>query len=366
MKTRSKPFRGAIAALSLILSAGLAACGAGSGNANLKKITIAFGNPAFSLTVVEAYLPLAEHWWRQEGYDVTVVPNQGTQAATQVLIGGRAQFVIGNTAPGLAAAARGDAPIQVVAATANTQWSLVTPKSSGITRADQLKGKKIGDAVAGSGGAIYLEQLLKSAGLDPKRDVQQNVVGFGPAGYEALKSGRVQAFFSFAADIDTQIAQYNFIYDPQWRTYPDYGLLTTKQIVDRDPKMVEAIARGVVKSMAFLQASPECAAKIFRARYAHGGAGGLTPDQENVAMRLSLKDRELTLKSNGGRDWGAVPPSGLAAMQTFLKNQGQLSSPLPVERLLPAIDGLAAKANEFDLAALQSDARSCKVPGGGR
>jgi NitT/TauT family transport system substrate-binding protein len=363
MKTTSPRLRAFAAGLGLLVSAALTACG-GSGSAGLQKVTIAFGNPAFSLTVVEAYLPMAMRWWREEGYDVTVVPNQGTQAATQVLIGGRAQFVIGNTAPGLAAAARGDAAVQVVSATANNQWSLVTPKDSGITRPAQLKGKKIGVAVAGSGGAVYLDQLLEDAGLDPEHDVEQIVVGFGAAAYQALKSGKVQAFFSFAADLDNQIAQgaqYNFMFDPQWRRFPDYGLLTTKQVVDRDPEMVEAIARGVAKSMAFLQASPECAVKVFRAEYAGPGGGGLTPEQENVAMKLSLEDRELTLKSTGGDDWGAVRPDGLAAMQAFLKGQGQLQSPAPVERLLPAIDGLAAKANDFDTAALRAQAQTCRV-----
>ncbi|OPG14138.1 ABC transporter substrate-binding protein [Microbispora sp. GKU 823] len=361
MKTTLR-LRTLAAALTVIVSAALTSCGADSDSAGLKKVTIAFGNPAFSLTVVEAYLPLARQWWRKEGYDVTLVPNQGTQAATQVLIGGRAQFVIGNTAPGLAAAARGDADIQVVSATANNQWSLVTPKDSGITQPAQLKGKKIGVAVAGSGGAVYLDQLLRDAGLDPNKDVEQIVVGFGAAAYEALSSGRVQAFFSFAADLDNQIAQgaeYTFMYDEQWRKFPDYGLLTTKQVADGDPKMVEAIARGVAKSMAFLQASPECAAKIFRTDYAGSGAGGLTPDQEKTAMTLSLKDRELTFQANGGHDWGAVPAEGLTAMQAFLQRTGQLTTPVPTERLLPAIDGLTAKANDFDHDALRAEATAC-------
>ncbi|GAA5044703.1 NitT/TauT family transport system substrate-binding protein [Thermocatellispora tengchongensis] len=364
MNRRSLRFRALAAVIGMLAGATLAGCGSGSGSGSedLKQVTIAFGNPAFSLTVVEAYLPLAREWWREEGYDVTVVPNQGSQAATQVLIGGRAQFVIGNTAPGLAAAARGDADIQLVAATANNQWSLVAPEGGGITRPEQLRGKKIGVAVAGSGGAVYLDQLLRDAGLDPEKDVEQVVVGFGAAAYEALSSGRVQAFFSFAADIDNQIAQgarYTFMYDEQWRRFPDYGLLTTKQVVDVYPEMVEAIARGVAKSMAFLEASPECAAKVFRAGYAGSGGGGLTPEQEVTAMKLSLEDRVQTLKSTGGDDWGAVRLDGLAAMQEFLKAQGQLDTPAPVSRLLPEIDGLAAKANDFDRDALRAEARAC-------
>lgn len=334
-------------------------------NANaeeLKKVKIAHGNPLMLSAVFELYVPLAMGWWKDEGLDVDVLFSQGTSAAVQNIIGGGAEIGMGNTTPWLSADTKGLTDIRMVAAMRNTSWRILTMADSGITTPQQLKGKTIGLAVAGSGGAMYLDTMLRRAGLDPQNDVRKVVIGLGAQAFDAIASKRVDAALTFMGEIATFKALGNdatYFQEDEWLNFPDYSLFATEEAIKKDPTTIEKLARGIVKAQVFAEASPECVAKIFRKN--HGGANRkLTLAQDTEIEKSNLAETDLVLDRAGGKYRANVSAEGLDKLQNFLKDNGAIEKTIDVSKLMPDDKDFFHRINDFDHEAVRAEAIACK------
>lgn len=348
-------FAGAMLCANLLLS------GAGVASAQDRQVVkIAHGNPLMIAAAQDLYVPLHMGWWRDEGYDVEVIFSQGTSAAVQSMIGGSASIGVMNSTPWIVADAKGLADIRMVAAMHHTLWRIVTMSSSGIKKPEDLKGKTIGIAAAGSGGLMYLNSMLAKAGLDPQRDVRLAVIGFGTQSYEALKNGTVDASLTFMPEIATFIALGNdasYFSDDEWLEFPDYSLVATGDIIKKDPKLVEALARGVAKAAIFAKANPECVAKIFRKHYGAGRA--LTLAQDTEIARSNSDSNTIAFEKAGGKYRTQVSLEGLDKLQAFLHANGMFPSPVAPEKLMYGDEDFYKRVNNFDQAAIIAQAKEC-------
>lgn len=78
---------------------------------------------------------------------------------------------------------------------------IVTLESSGITKFDDLKGKRVSTGSPGSGTEIYAFRLIEAAGLDKDKDMKRERLGAAESA-NALKDGKIDAFF-FVAGVPT-------------------------------------------------------------------------------------------------------------------------------------------------------------------
>jgi NitT/TauT family transport system substrate-binding protein len=345
--------------LGTALVVALSTAAAAQGNKPLQNVTMISGNPLMIQATYELYVPLAMGWWKDEGYNVTISYSPGSGAGAQSVIGGTGPVGLINTVPWLAGNAKGMSDIRSVAIVANTVWRVVTLKSSGLTKVEDLRGKTIGLAVPGTGGAMYLNTLLAKHGIAPN-EVKQVVIGMGAQAFQALSSGTVQAFLDFTPDIvQFQVlgGDVNFIYDEAWLRFPDFGMVATAKALKEDPKMVEAIARGVVKAMIFAKANPECVAKIFRKDYAKQRQ--TTVEQDAKMIEGQLPDRDIPFAQTGSRLRGVADLAGLTELQDFLIQNNVITTRIPSEKLIPDDPDFYKKINDFDLKAVQDQARQC-------
>lgn len=75
---------------------------------------------------------------------------------------------------------------------------LVTTTRAGITKFEDLKGKKVSLGAPGGGDQVLTQLILKAAGIDPDKDLQKQQLT-QPEGVTALKDGHVDAvFWNFA------------------------------------------------------------------------------------------------------------------------------------------------------------------------
>jgi len=343
------------------IAASLAIASLGTAGAqSLTPVTLAYSNPAMIQGTNLIYIPLAMKYWEEQGYDVRLVPGRDSTTTVQQLVGGNADVIMLNTSPVIAANIRTNGDVRSLIISSYTAWRLFTLKD-GPTDFEQLRGKNIGVPTVSSGGQTYLEDALRKRGIDPEKDVRIVVAGFGAQAMEALKSGRVDAMLTFqiqAAQYQQQGMDLNILYDEDWVQFPDHGLATTKALAEKDPKMVEAIARGFAMAQVFEQANPECSARIYNKLYVRD----LTPQIEEMhkfAAKISQEQRERDFATAGGKLWGNIDPAGLDKLQAFLVKNKVLEAPVDSSTLI--IDPeMFAKANDFDHEKVKQDAIACK------
>jgi NitT/TauT family transport system substrate-binding protein len=327
----------------------------------LQKVRIINGNPQMISAVFELYVPLAMGWWTDMGLDPEVVFSQGTSAAVQSIIGGSGDIGMGNTTPWLSADVKGLAKFRMVASMRNTSWRILTLANSSVTKASDLAGKTIGIGVAGTGGLMYLNSMLKKEGIDPERGAKQAVIGIGAQSFEALKSGMVDASLTFMSEIATFKAlgnEANYFYDDAWLDFPDYGVFVTDEISKSDPVLVEKIARGIAMAQVFGEANPACVAKIFQTNYGKGS--NLTEDQALAIAQSNVDDAKIPFERAGGKYHAAVSADGIGKLQNFLKDNGLFEQTVDVATLLPEDPDFFARVNDFDHDAVIAQAKACE------
>ncbi len=93
----------------------------------------------------------------------------------------------------------GKLPLQILMNMYPAPQHLVTVEGSGITKLEDIKGKKVSLGAPGGGDQILTLMILKAAGIDPEKDIQKQQLT-QPEGVMALKDGNVDAvFWNFAA-----------------------------------------------------------------------------------------------------------------------------------------------------------------------
>lgn len=351
--------------LKLATVAAALACGAAlpplAQAADLETVPFVIGNPLMIQAVPELYVPLSLGWFEQDGYDVKVQYMGGTSAAVQAIVGGSAQVGMMNSTPWIAAATKDLVDVKMTAVMANSLWRIITTKDSGITTPEQLKGKRVGLAVGGSGGSMYLDTLLEKHGMDPNTDVQKVVIGMGAQAQEMLESGRVDASLTFTPEIaayEAMRGEVNRIYDPSWLRFPDYSFVATAEAFETKPDVVESLARNVVKAQVFLETNPECVAKIFRRDWAPERT--TTIEEDTAIVSSFVEERQMPFENAGGTYRGLASTENLDELQGFLLQNGLITTKIDSKQLIPNdADTFYSRINSFDAEAVKAEALAC-------
>jgi NitT/TauT family transport system substrate-binding protein len=337
--------------------------------APLKKVRIAVGTTALNVSYPWLNLPLALGYWRQEGYDVQVLPVGASLQAMQQMVGGNADFAEVNSSVIVMANAVNEIPARTVMDNSVIDWGLGVPEDGPINSVQALKGKTIGVFSLATGGIAFLKSYLRQNGMDPDRDVNLVATGLGAPAVEALRSGRVQALLYWAAafsGFQNAGLKLRILHPVDWRSYPDLSLSALQKTIDADPQMVEAIVRGAAKAMVFALANPDCVRRVQWHFFPNTKPTG-ADEATLVKWDMNLLNTQLdTLRDafqlNGGRYYGAVDPAGFDRLQRFMLDSKQIESTLPPQTYLVNLPNFFERANNFDAAAVRQAAMTCDLP----
>ena len=140
----------------------------------------------------------------------------------------------------------------VVASCVNTPpYSIVAAK--GITRWDQLKGKRIAMSRFGSGTDTSLRLVLRKFGVDAK-DVIILQLGTQPSRYQALLAGNIEAtIISPPLDLMAKKDGFNILVNiPDLKIpYPQQTLETTDRFAREHPEIVKNFLKGYIEGVYF-------------------------------------------------------------------------------------------------------------------
>lgn len=95
----------------------------------------------------------------------------------------------------------GKVPVRALTVMYPNIMQIVTLEGSGITKFEDLKGKRVSTGSPGSGTEIFAFRLIEAAGLDKDKDMKRERLGAAESA-NALKDGKVDAFF-FVAGLPT-------------------------------------------------------------------------------------------------------------------------------------------------------------------
>ena len=129
---------------------------AARGQAPLRRVKIAVGTTNLNLAYPWLTLPIALNYWREEGYDVEVLPVGASLQALQQMVAGNVDFAQLNSSVVIQANVVNDLPVRVVMNTGVIDWSLSVLEDGPIKDVRDLKGKAIGVFSLATGGIAFM------------------------------------------------------------------------------------------------------------------------------------------------------------------------------------------------------------------
>jgi NitT/TauT family transport system substrate-binding protein len=235
---------------------------------------------------------------------------------------GELTFAFGPTNTYIRAASLG-APIKIVASGFRSKGAFWLIARKGINSIQELKGKTIGTAVAGSGLELYLRAILSANDVDPKKDVNLAANGTHQNAYGSIITGRVDASiihqpFPALGELEgeTKTLARGWDYLP---TYHTGVLIAGDKVIADDPDLLTRGLRAYFKSYTY--------AKANYGEYIPWLQKQLKVDPR--AVKLAIEQEDDIWDANP-----AVDPVAIAATQKIEIEWGNQKEAYPVEKFL--------------------------------
>jgi NitT/TauT family transport system substrate-binding protein len=334
----------------------------------LKKVKIAVGTSVLNLTYPWLTLPVALGWWRDEGYDVEILPVGASLQCLQQMVAGNVEFAQINSSVVIQANVNNNIPVRVVMNNGILDWALAVPEDSAIKQPKDFKGTTIGVFSLATGGIAFMKSYFHTNGIDPDKDVQLIPLGLGAPPVDALRNNRVQSLLYWGAamaSFENAGLKLRYFQGDDWARYPDFTLSTLQKTIDADPAMVEVIARGAAKASAYAMANPDCQRRVFWAKWPNNKPTGadeatlIRSDMNNLRMQLIALRGAFEL--NGGKLWGQATPDAYGRIQDFMQTAGLIQHGIDPALYMPTIPDFFQKINNFDAAAVRAQAEACRM-----
>ena len=218
-----------------------------------------------------------------------------------------------------------------VALSQGTPWLLVVRSNLAAKRGDlnALKGLRI---TAAEGPDLALKQLLKCGGLEVGRDIEivelpgakSRDVSFGVFAARALQAGQIDGFWanamggetatsSGAGKILVDVRRGDDLGEVRFCTFA--GMATTDDFIAREPEVVAAAVRAIVKAQKALRADPTLAREV--------GLRKFPKDAAELIANVVARDVEFYEP--------AISEERINKMNRFAASVGQLTAAVKYE-----------------------------------
>jgi NitT/TauT family transport system substrate-binding protein len=269
----------------VLAGAALAGCALLSPDAAAQKVTIATAADSFQYIIQD--IAIDGGYFQQEGLTADpVVFDSGTKQSAAIMSeSGTVVGPIGLIHNIKASAAGGNLvaisrlfdvmDVFVVMSNAALQKSGITPQMSVDEKVRRLKGFRIGITGPGSTVDTAVRALFKARGMDPDRDAKLLPLG-APANMIAAMEKDATDAFAYPAPWPSIAASRGLgkvIIDPFTDDIPEIKgvpfniVATSRELVEKNPALVEKIVRVFTRAMKYAKNDPEGAKRIMRKRF---------------------------------------------------------------------------------------------------
>jgi NitT/TauT family transport system substrate-binding protein len=202
-------------------------------------------------------------FWQNHGIDARVVIFDAGSILAQAALSGEVKFSVSSGPATIAARTQGSDSI-IVAGSVNTlPYSVVASK--GITKWDQMKGKKIAISRFGSGTDTAIRLVLKKFGIDPIKDLTILQLGTQPTRIQALAAGAIDAtIVSPPLDLVAKKQGYQILVNiaELGIPYPQQVIETTDRFNRENPNAVKNFLKGFLEGIRYVATHKDETKKI--------------------------------------------------------------------------------------------------------
>ena len=231
------------AASSAAKPAGSAAASGSAVAAGLRKVTLAWATPTSVFLVPQ--VGIQSGIFQKHGIDLNLIYTGSGPTAIASLISGDVQF-IELADPSVTTSALKGSGVQWVAVSV-PRPNLALWVHPTINAVSDLKGKKVGVTTLGSLTALMGQYVLQQNGLDPKKDVQLIAIGGGLEAQSAIVNNQVDAIVTAP---DTPLPGQKILVNLSTAfEFPQGGLVTTKNLIQKDPQLVQDMVTAFTESI---------------------------------------------------------------------------------------------------------------------
>ncbi len=258
----------------------------------LKKIRI--GYPSLSFRQSNVWVAQEEGLFKKYGLEVEPIFLRGGQVATQALASGDPPIV--NIGTVVQADLKGFDLVLVAAV--ETAYDEIVFARPGITRLEQLKGKRLG--ISGFGAATNYAALilLKHLKLEPMKDVTLIPGGPDAERLAALAAGKIDAtFFTSSTAAPARKAGFNELLQiaDLGVEVQGNGFATSRSYIKTNRETVMAALKGFVEAIYFIYANKKEAQRVF-AKYMRTNDPDVLEDSYQAYVKTIPKKPYPTLK----------------------------------------------------------------------
>jgi NitT/TauT family transport system substrate-binding protein len=296
--------------------------------ARLDKFTVA----GWSKPITEVTPLLVDEdkgFYKQQGLALEYVPGAGGGDAIRNILGGQADVAFTDPGSFFAALDKGEKLRAIYDIYPQNVFNVVALKTSGITKAADLKGRKIGVYSLASGTRQNLQVLLHQAGL-AESDV--TVVVTGVLNFAPLLQGQVDA----TAATDTGLlvgrrrglGEVNVIEVGKYLNVSSDLFVVREEVYQQKKALLARFLTAYRNAAAWMIARPEEAAQLAARRAIDGTDPAL--NLEIIKLRNASSVSELTRKQG----LGAIDVKALQAAADAYRKLGLVQKPIDVAQVV--------------------------------
>jgi NitT/TauT family transport system substrate-binding protein len=242
-------------------------------------------NQAFEhLLYIGLYVAKDKGFFEAEGLEVRINTGGGDAQAFSALTSGSAEFAQGDPAFVAIAAEEGwEGRVIAMAVDRVAIWGVTFDETiAPFSDPAGFAGKTIATYPDPNTSYVVQKELALRAGLNPGVDLQILQVPFGTE-LATLENGRAdiaQTIEPNVSQVERQGGRVVFSYPDAWGPLAFTGVMTSKNLIDREPEMVESFVRAYEKALQYIATDFEGAVAVGKERL---------PDLQEQTIRRALR-----------------------------------------------------------------------------
>jgi NitT/TauT family transport system substrate-binding protein len=332
----------------------------------LEKITLLHSQPQITAAFAfSSSLPVYLGYFKEEGLEVEVNPMAGAAAAMQLVVGGRADFAIGNPSGAMIAIQTGADVKFYYTSIRGDIFGVALPAETGMKTLGDLKGKTVGVSSFASGGTNYVKGLMKTLGLESGKDYNLVEVGVGARAAGAFRSKQIDAFSlwdeAYVTLQQNGIPFSNIIRDPRADGHAVGSIVAKTADYSKRRKTLIGVGRAIAKAQLFQYTNPEAAIRIHWKVYPQTAPrDGITDAAIKRELNvLAVRTKLISKEAMNTHKWGDVPRDVMEKFQAYLVETEVLPKAVNVDNYYT--NDLIDEINKFDEDAIVRQARGFKL-----